>query len=97
MGWSPRQMAGEFLGRFWAPSIRGSGRMVGFCLPTLKRGANNRCAYGASEGRLPALRWHQAGDGTGWAVRAMVRTVMSSAWGAPEPKARAAWAMALAD
>ena len=27
--------------------------MVGFAIPTLKRGANNHCAYGADDGLLP--------------------------------------------
>ena len=31
----------------WAPSLRDSGWIVGFANPTLKRGANNHCAYGA--------------------------------------------------
>jgi hypothetical protein len=28
--------------------------MIGFANPTLKRGANNHCAYGAGNGLLPA-------------------------------------------
>jgi len=30
-----------------APSLRDSGILGGFAHPTLKRGANNHCAYGA--------------------------------------------------
>jgi hypothetical protein len=30
-----------------APSLRDSERFVGFANPTLKRGANKHCAYGA--------------------------------------------------
>ena len=53
--------------------------------------------YGAFVGRTECVQGHHASAGCGWAVRAMVRTVMSSAWGAPKPNARAASAMALAD
>ncbi len=37
-----------------APSLRDSGAIIGFANPTLKRGANNHCAYGAGDGLLPA-------------------------------------------
>jgi hypothetical protein len=43
--------------------------MVGFANPTLKRGANNHCAYGAGDGLLPTpgqvavRRTYGAGDG----------------------------------
>ena len=33
----------------WAPSLRDSGSIVAFRNPTLKRGANDHCAYGASK------------------------------------------------
>jgi hypothetical protein len=37
-----------------APSLRDSVSTVGFAYPTLKRGADNHCAYGAGFGLLPA-------------------------------------------
>jgi hypothetical protein len=36
----------------WAPSLRDSGGIVGLTFPTLKRGANKHCAYGAGDGLL---------------------------------------------
>jgi hypothetical protein len=32
--------------------------MIGLANPTLKRGANNHCAYGAGDGLLPAWRFY---------------------------------------
>jgi hypothetical protein len=37
-----------------APSLRDSVGIIGIANPTLKRGANNHCAYGAGDGPLPA-------------------------------------------
>jgi hypothetical protein len=41
----PAKMSGKR--RAWAPSRRDSGGIAGITNPALKRGANNRCAYGA--------------------------------------------------
>jgi hypothetical protein len=51
------------------PSLRDSGYIVGFFNPTLKRGANNHCAYGAGDRpaygamRLACLRREGTGRG----------------------------------
>ena len=49
-----------------APSLRDSVGFVGFADPTLKRGANNRCAYGAGNG--PLSKWSAAAQAPLWAA-----------------------------
>jgi len=46
----------------FAPSLRDSGKMFVFVYPTLKRGANKPCAYGA--GRMTAFEMKHPYMGT---------------------------------